>query len=193
MAHLPADPRRFDARFAEIEAEGRELLRSRESRVALKEPFLLAARQESSAIDQTVRLVTLFAFVLSAVVVTLVVVRAAPAPIGLIVLVWVVAALTARAVARRARRALGRVIVDFEQDELETCPLEGPARRVSISGLRGEALPTTDDEAPACLVLHGEGGPIRLCRGVDREIDRVAALLRKYRVEVTSCRPTDGR
>ncbi len=175
----------FDARFAAIEGEGRTLLVSRESRVTFLEPFHLAARAESSAVDQAVRRVSMFAFVLSGIIFVLAAVRAAPLPIAGFGLVWIGAALLARFVARKRRQELGRVIVDFENDAVISAPLQGPERTLPLAGARAVSEPSNDGEAPVWIMLHLEGGVrLRLCRGQERDVDRVLTALRKQRVEV---------
>jgi hypothetical protein len=175
----------FDARFAGIEAEGRRLLASRESRATLHEPFLLATEAHSVAVDQAVRRVTLFAFVLSAIVLGLAVTRVAPAPIAGFALVWAGAAGIARLAARRMRRELGRAIVDFEAESVEASPLAGPPLSLPLAGARVVSEPSADGDAPVWVVFHSQTGVrLRLCRGEERDVDRVLAILRKHRVEV---------
>ncbi|NUO53069.1 MAG: hypothetical protein HOV80_29835 [Polyangiaceae bacterium] len=180
-----SDLQSFDARFAAIEAEGRRLLTSRESRATLLDPFLLATEAHSVAVDQAVRRVTLFAFVLSAIVVGLAVTRVAPLPIAGFALVWAAAAGIARLFARRMRRELGRSIVDFEAETVEASPLDGRPLSLPLAGARVISEPSADGDAPVWVIFHAQSGVrLRLCRGEERDVDRVLAILRKHRIEV---------
>lgn len=180
-----SDLQSFDARFAAIEADGRRLLASRESRATLLEPFLLATEAHAVAVDHAVRRVTLFAFVLSAIVLGLAATRVAPLPIAGFALLWAAAAAIARLAARRMRRELGRAVVDFEAETVDASPLHGPPVSLPLAGARVVSEPSADGDAPVWVVFHAQSGVrLRLCRGQERDVDRVLAVLRKHRIEV---------
>jgi hypothetical protein len=149
------------------------------------EPFLLATRCEAAAFDAAVRRVTLFAFVLSAVVTALIAIGAVPRPMAIIVSVWVAGALGGRAFARRRRRQLGAALIDFEHGRIERFPLRGPRVDRTLDGATARTETSSDEEGPIWLVLQWpDGDRVRLCRGNVQEIDRVLVLLRRYKVPV---------
>ncbi|MBL9024288.1 MAG: hypothetical protein JNL21_18990 [Myxococcales bacterium] len=175
----------FDERFAAAEEGGRSLLVAREARVTFAEPFVLATRCEATSFDLAVRYVTLFAFVVAGVVGVLVVVRAAPAPVAIFAVFWVIAAFGARRWAKRRRSELGRAILDFEAETLTLAPLSGSTRTAPLGDAIVRRETSNDEEAPLWLVLTlRDGTSVRLCRGEERAVDRVLAVLRRFHVEV---------
>ncbi len=175
----------FDEAFGAVEADGRSLLVSRESRVAFLEPFVVSTRCASAAVDTAVRRITLFTFVVAAIVGTLIAVRAAPAPLGGFAIMWLCGALAGRLWARRRRRELGRAVLDFETETARLSPLEGVEREVAIRGAVVTRETSNDEEAPLWLVMRfHDGSRIRLCRGEERDVDRVSAILRRFHVSV---------
>jgi hypothetical protein len=183
---VSGEPERFDQRFASAESEGRALLTSRESKVSFQDPFLLASRCESQFVDLGLRHITLFAFVVAGIVAILIAVKAAPAPLGLFAAVWITGALLARRWAKRRRAELGRALLDFESDRVSFVPIEGSAKELPLSGTSASKEASNDEEAPIWLVIRlSDGTKIRLCRGEDRDVDRVLVVLRRFHVKVT--------
>jgi hypothetical protein len=177
----------FDEVFGAIEADGRSLLVSRESRVMFVEPFLVSTRCASAAVDAAVRRITLFAFVVAAVVGALIVARAAPAPLGGFALMWLLGALAGRLWARRRRRELGRAILDFDAETVRLSPQGGGELQLPTAGAVVTRETSNDEEAPLWLVIRfADGTRMRLCRGEERDVDRVLAVLRRFHVSVAA-------
>jgi hypothetical protein len=179
------------ARHAEAFERGRTLLRTDESRIVLDEPFLLASRSEGRVLELTIRRVTAFAFLLSGVIGTFLLVGAAPPMIAAVVAIWIAGSIAARVFLRRRRAELGRVLLDFERSSLYARTLSGAEHRAPLSRCRVLTEPSEDGEAPVWILMHltdvpGTGRPIRLRlgRGSDADVDRVLTVLRRHHVPV---------
>lgn len=182
---MSGDRDRFDERFATAEADGRTLVVSRESRVWFHEPFVLASTCDSKLVEGGLRHITAFALAVAGIVTILILVRAAPAPLAIFALVWIAGAVFARRWARKRRRELGRTLLDFEFEKATFAPLEGSTTELPLEGACAVKEASNDDEAPIWLVLRlADGTRIRLCRGEDRDVDRVLVVLRRFHVRV---------
>lgn len=173
-------------------AEGRPLLSTRESLIALDAPFLLAARSEGATLDLAVRRVTAFAFVLSSVVGLLVLSRVAPTPLAAIVTVWLVASIGARLFLRRRRRQHGRFLLDFDRGRVFGEALDGASIDAPLGGFRVRTVRSGDEESPIWILLVSPEHVIRLGRGPEEAVDRVLATLRGQRLSVDRAHDAGG-
>lgn len=164
--------------------DGRALLKTRESLVALDAPFLLAARSEGAILDLAVRRVTTFAFVLSGVVGLLVLTRIAPAPLAAIVALWLVASVGARLVLRRRRRQNGRFLVDFEHGRVVGDAVDGTRVDAPLAAFRVRTERSGDEESPIWILLVSPEHVLRLGRGPEEAVDRVLTTLRSQRLTI---------
>lgn len=177
-------------RHHEILDAGRTLLHGAESVVAFDSPFVLAAASDGAVFELAIRRVTAFAFLLSAVIGTLVVIRAAPLLIGMIVVVWLVGSVCARLFVRRRRNELGCTLIDFESGVVLARSLSGRRRRLSLDACHVRTTPSEDGDAPIWLLLvaRPDGTPretiLRMARGREADVDRVLTVMRRHHVRV---------
>ncbi len=182
----------LDARFEAAIENGRVLARSSESRIVHVEPFLLAAERSGHAVDLLIRRITLLAFTLSAIISFLVLVGAAPRPVAIFVVAWLLPGLGARWYARRRRSELGRTLVDFEDGKIEHGSVDGRRTSAELATARLVVTRTHDIEAPLSLVLRGrDRRKIRLARVTEPELDRVLLVFRRYKIAVEGPAPDD--
>lgn len=175
----------FDERFGAIAADGRALVVARESKVWFQEPFVIASQSDSAFVDLGLRHITVFAFAVAGVVTILILLRAAPAPLAIFAVFWIAGATLVRRWARTRRRELGRAVLDFEAESATFVPLEGSAKHLSTNGAMAVKEASNDEEAPIWLVLRfSDGTRARLCRGEEREVDRVLVVLRRFHVKL---------
>ncbi len=139
--------------YADVAARGRVLLQNVDATVVHDPPFVVASLCEGAPLDLAIRRVSLFAFTLSAIIATIVALRAAPLPIIAIAIVWCSGALTARLVAARRHRQHGAFVVDFENERASrthgTSAEEATFDKPTI-----ELLRSVDGAAPYWLILR---------------------------------------
>jgi hypothetical protein len=173
-----------DERHRAVLEEGRRLVESGEARVAIVDPFLLAARSSGENLELAIRRVTTFAFVLSAIVGTLIVTRLVPWMLGVIVGSWLIASVVARVFAARRRHEHGEVLVDFEQGRVIAATLAGDALDLAISEVSVHTDRSADEQAPIWLLLVAGGRVLRLGRATEEDAERTLAVFRRYHVRV---------
>lgn len=174
----------MDERHRAVLAEGRTLVRSGEAHVAMLDPFLLAARSTGENLELAIRRVTTFAFVLSAIVGTLIVTGAAPWMLAVIVGSWLVAAVVARTVAARRRHQHGEILIDFEQGRVLASTIAGDDLEVPLSEVTVRTDRSADEQAPIWLLLVTARGLLRLGRATAEDAERTLAVFRRYHVAV---------
>lgn len=174
----------MDERHRAVLEEGRTLVRGGEARVAMVDPFLLAARSTGENLELAIRRVTTFAFVLSAIVGTLIVTGAAPWMLGVIVGSWLVASVVARVFAARRRHQHGSVLVDFENGRVLAETLTGEALELSLEDVTLGTDRSADEQAPVWLLLLAGRRILRLGRANEEDAERTLAVFRRYHVRV---------
>lgn len=180
---------------------GRPLIRRDGSRVSYLEPFALAFSTRPGFWEQLLQRVSLFALALCAIVTLLVLLGAAPWPIALTVLVWLVLAVAARLHRAARKREVGEYLVDFERELLVR--LSPPMRVVRFGNFvlhrqadvldsSCEWLFATESGASRSAwmlsMLERRPRPLRLACGTSHELEPVLFLFRRYgiRVEATA-------
>lgn len=173
-------------RHRKVLSQGQVLLSSSESRIVFDPPFVLASQSEGRVLEGAIVWVTRFAFLLSALIGTLVVVRAAPPLLGAVVGVWTVASICARLFARARRRQLGSFLLDFESGQLSARMLSGSKLEIALSEVRARTERSADSEAPVWLLVTDRAAKqtLRLGRGPGHDVDRVLAVLRRHQIHV---------
>lgn len=180
----PTTDNGFSARHAATLQDGRVLVINPETRIAFVDPFLLAARSESSVFEHIVRRVSTFGFVLVSIISTLVLLRAAPPHFLGIVALWLLGGVTARMVARKRRREHGDFLFDFEAGTLQVQPLAGPFCSVSLARCSIRTTRSGDPDAAVWILAHSDRTTLRIGRGSESDVDRVLAILRRHHVPV---------
>lgn len=174
----------MDPRHRAVLEEGRTLVKGGETRVAILDPFLLAARSTGENLELGIRRVTTFAFVLSGIVGILIITGAAPWMLGVIVGSWVVASVVARMIAARRRREHGSVLVDFEEGRVLGVPLTGETLDVPLAEVCVRTDRSADEQAPIWLLLVAGRRVLRLGRATEEDAERTLAVFRRYHVRV---------
>ena len=174
----------MDERHRAVLEEGRTLVNGGENRVTIVDPFLLAARSSGEGLELAIRRVTTFALVLSAIVGTLILTRAAPWMLGVIVGSWLIASLVARVFAARRRHEHGDVLVDFEQGRVVATTLAGDALDLELSDVCVRTDRSADEQAPIWLLLVAGPRGLRLGRATEEGAERTLAVFRRYHVRV---------
>jgi len=164
--------------------EGRTLVKGGEARVVMVDPFLLAARSTGASLELGIRRVTTFAFVLSAIIGTLLVTGLVPRMLGVIVALWLVAAVTARIVAAKRRHQHGWVLIDFEAGRVEARTLAGDELVAPLDTARVVTDRSADEQAPVWIILAIPGRMLRLGRASEEDAERTLAVFRRHHVRV---------
>lgn len=176
------------------------LLSNTDGSIVADGPLVLICDCQGAALDLGVRVVTGFALVLSAIISTLVALRAVPWPILIVTALWVTGALVALAIILRRRRLHGEVRIDFERGEI-TQQGRGFRRRWPTSAIAAVSTPVVagpegavdvePGHEPRWLLLHLQGGArLRLAKGPGYALRPAVAFLKKEGVEVR--RPPAG-
>jgi hypothetical protein len=171
--------------FSDIAARGRVLVQNLDASVVHDPPFLLACACEGAALDLAIRRVSLFAFTLSAIITTIVAIRAAPFPIIAIAITWFGGAATARLFAARRRRQHGHFVIDFEHESATRAGAAGEEAARIARGSVLEIAESMDAMAPYWLILRPSPARAwRIAKGTAQDLQRVVRLFREYHVEV---------
>jgi hypothetical protein len=173
-----------DERHRAVLEEGRTLVKHGETRVTIVDPFLLAARSTGHDLELAIRRVTTFAFVLSAIVGTLIVTRLVPWMLGIIVGSWLIASVIARVFSARRRHEHGEVLVDFEQGRVFAVTLAGGSFDLPLSEVWVRTDRSADEQAPIWLLLVAGRRVLRLGRATEEDAERTLAVFRRYHVRV---------
>lgn len=173
------------ARHAAALQDGRPLVRHAETHIAFVDPFLLAARSESSVFEHIIRRVSTFGFVLSCIITTLVLLRAAPPHFLGIVAFWLIGGVVSRLLARQRRAQHGAVLFDFEAGTLEAQLLNGTflSFPLAVCSVRTERS-GDPDAAVWVLASASDRTTLRIGRGSEADVDRILAILRRHHVPV---------
>ncbi len=174
----------MDPRHRAVLEEGRTLARSGETRIAVLDPFLMAARSTGENLELGIRRVTTFAFVLSGIVGTLILSGAAPWMLGVIVASWLLASLLARLFAARRRREHGSVLIDFEAGRVQATTLTGDELDWPLEQVLVRTDRSADEQAPIWLLLVAGRRLLRLGRATEENAERTLAVFRRYHVRV---------
>lgn len=142
------------------DAASRVLLQNPDGVVTLEGPTRLVVVCEGRALEQVIRRVSTFALVVSAIVSAIALSGAAPRPMALATLTWVVPAIAARAWAARRRREHGRIVIDLEARHVHAATRAG-ARELPLDDAARVVLEEADDPGDHARWLL-------LCRGADR-------------------------
>jgi hypothetical protein len=172
-----------DERFDKTLAEGRRLLVSAESVVAMS-PLLLAARSEGTLVELIVRRVVQFALVLSAILALLIAIGAVPALVGTIVGVWLLMCGGAKLFVKRRRGELGEMMVDLDAGVCRVETLDGQSRSLRLSELSVETSRSADESAPVWVVVRFGRRKFRMGRGAESDAERLLGILRGFHVKV---------
>ena len=172
--------------FDDVAARGRLLMSNLDAKVFRDPPFLLACECDGRPLDLAIKRVSLFAFVLSAIIGTIVALRAAPLPIASIAVFWFAAASAARLFARRRRREHGAFVIDFEHDVVHVRGAAGDSAAIAVASGASIAIQSSPDPAaPYWLVFRPSAGrAFRIARGTAAELTGVLRVFREYNVEV---------
>jgi hypothetical protein len=163
---------------------GRTLLKSGEDRVAMLDPFLLAAQSTGASLELAIRRVTTFTFVVSAIIGTLLVTGLVPRLLGVIVALWLVSAVTARLIAARRRHQHGSVLIDFETGRCEARTLAGEELLAALDTARVVTDRSADEQAPVWILVAIPGRMLRLGRATEEDAERTLAVFRRHHVRV---------
>ncbi len=172
-----------DERFERTLAEGRRLLVSAETTVAMS-PLLLVARSEGTVVELVVRRVVQFTLVLSSILGFLIGIGAVPWLVGSIAVVWLLMCAVATLYVRRRRRELGEMLLDLD---LGTCVIEtlaGESRSVTLADLRVETSRSADESAPIWVLLRFGRRSFRMGRGTEPDAERLLGILRGFHLKV---------
>ncbi len=158
---------------------------------------LLVFDSHGHDLDFAMRLVAVAALVLTLLITILVVGRAAPKPLLLLPITWIVIAAFALGRARQHRRRFGRFELDAASGELRHAWHERPIRTLPLRAIRFASIEAFDDPDSHArgarleqvrarwLELELEGGQrIRVARGRTWELRRVCSALADVGVEV---------
>lgn len=183
-ASSPTTDPGFCARHAATLLQGRILVTNPETRIAFVEPFLLAARSESSVFETIVRRVSSFGFVLVCIIGTLVLLRAAPPHFLGIVALWLFGGVAARVIARRRRSEHGDFLFDFDAGTVQAQRLAGPFLSVSLASCSVQTARSGDPDAAVWILVRTDHTTLRMGRGSESDVDRVLAILRRHHIPV---------
>lgn len=172
----------FGERFARIEREGRPLVRNVEAKVFVEEPFLLASVCTGTPLETAVAKVSSFAFLLSSIIALLVVVGAAPKPIGGIAVFWLVTGLLARWFVARRRAEHGRFIVSFETTTIHGESMNGEALELPLTEVK--VLPAVDEALPLWICVESAGHRLRFARTSEDDATKLLYFFRQYGVTI---------
>jgi hypothetical protein len=173
-----------DERFQKTLAEGRRLLVSTESMVAMS-PLLVVARSEGTLVELMVRRVVQFTLVLSSILALLIAIGAVPFLVGSIAAVWLLMCAVATLYVRRRRGELGEMLLDLD---LGTCRIEtlsGTSSSVALADLSVETSRSADESAPVWVLVRVGRRCFRMGRGTEPDAERLLGILRGFHVKVS--------
>ncbi len=173
----------FDAVHAEVMANGRRLLSSAETTVAM-ESMKLVASSDCPIIEGAVRRITLFAAVLTLIIGALIITGAAPPILLAVLTTWVIGCTSAVVYVVRRKRRHGRALLDFEHEVCEVEPLRGRAISTGLAGVRIETRRSADESAPIWVILLAGSRTFYLGRGPEADAERLLGILRSFHIPV---------
>lgn len=176
----------IEAAWSSVAERGRIVLSNLDGTVRIDAPFVLACECRGLALETAIARVSLFAFVLTAIVTAIVAVGAAPWPMLSISLVWASAGVGARIFAARRRREHGRFVVDFEHERILHAPDRSSPRELALAkGTRVVVEKSTDATAPFWLVVETPARVrLRIARGRSDEVEPLLRTFRQYHLGV---------
>ena len=169
-------------------SERQTLLENHRGSIVTDGPFVLVCHCPGGVFDPFVYLISAIAIVLSIIIGTIVVMRAAPLPLLLVALVWTIGVIVANYFVRREGSKHGTTRIDIERLEIiqET---RGSLRTFPFAKISAISTPIIDGleaqnnergfEHRWLLVQLSDGRELRLGQGPLHELRPTLAFLRK--------------
>lgn len=172
-------------------SERQTLLENHRGQIVAEGPFVLICTCPGGVFDPFVYLVSAIATILSIIICTIVILRAAPLAMLIVAIVWTIGIIAANYVVRRDGFKHGTIRVDVEREEIiqET---RGQTRTFSFAKIATISTPIIEGleaqenergfEHRWLLVTLSDGQELRLGQGPLHELRPTLAFLRKANV-----------
>lgn len=169
-------------------SERQTLLDNHRGSIVTDGPFVIVCHCPGGVFDPFVYLISAIAIVLSIIIGTIVVVRAAPLPLIIIAIVWIIGVIVANYIVRREGFKHGTIRIDIDKAEIiqET---RGSLRTFPFANITSISTPIIDGieaqnnergfEHRWLLVQLSDGRELRLGQGPLHELRPALAFLRK--------------